>query len=197
MTQRKRPDVRGKPVSAADMKCLRRIYRKYGKASFAAACRDVQIQPGRGSGRSPTHDDNDLFTVYLALHESVSKIGILKTCHAFAGRVPMSTGKEKYTAGGLRTLYAKAAKRIERDPGLAHIAKLHEDTRAGRIKPPQIIGEKIPEVPAAGVFVPDIRRLSEEEVAERLRARRAQSTGNKVSVEKRAGKNKTDKRGRK
>jgi hypothetical protein len=132
----------------------------------------------------PSHDDDALFTVYLFLHESVSKIGISKTCDAFAGRVVMPDGKKKYRARGLEKLYGKAKTLIESDPKLSHIVKLAEDTRAGRLKPLQIIGDEIPEIPAAGA-VPDITKLSEEETLRLLRERRGEIPRQKRGAGKR------------
>ena len=109
--ERKKEDLRGRPFLAADLDRLARLFKKYGKASFDDACQKVQTLERRGAGRD-SHTEQNLFIVYLALHESVSEIGIEKTCRLLKGQVESVTG-EKYTAGGLKTLYRSAKKAIE------------------------------------------------------------------------------------
>jgi hypothetical protein len=149
--KRKRPDLRGQPFLSGDIERLARLFKKYGKASFDEACQSVQSLEGRGPGRD-SHTEQNLFTVYLALHESVTEIGIEKTCKALSGHVESVTG-EKYTPGGLKTLYRRARDLIESNPDLKRRATMFEDLRTGRTAPLTTIGDKIPAFPK-GPIVP-------------------------------------------
>jgi hypothetical protein len=152
----KKPNAEGKPFSDDDMERLERLFRKYGGASFDAACRSVRTLPKRRAGQ-PSNELNNLFAVYVALHESVSEIGIEKTCKVLEGYVDMPNGTRKYKAGGLKTLYGKALKMIEKDPEMARRAKMFEDLRSGRLEPLQTIGDPIPKFPS-GPIIPGLAR---------------------------------------
>src|SRR5260221_11014849 len=153
---KKKTDADGKPFSDDDMERLGRLFRKYGSASFDAACRSVRTLSRRRPGQ-PAHELNDLFAVYVALHESVTEIGIEPTCKVLEGHVDIPNGTRKYKAGGLKTLYDKAVKMIEKDPEMARRAKMFEDLRSGRLEPLQTIGDPIPQLPS-GPIIPGLTR---------------------------------------
>ncbi len=141
---KKKTDADGKPFSDDDMERLGRLFRKYGSASFDAACRSVRTLSRRRPGQ-PAHELNDLFAVYVALHESVTEIGIEPTCKVLEGHVD------------IKTLYDKAVKMIEKDPEMARRAKMFEDLRSGRLEPLQTIGDPIPQFPS-GPIIPGLTR---------------------------------------
>ena len=93
--ERKKEDLRGRPFLAADLDQLARLFKKYGKVSFDDACQKAQTLERRGAGRGSRPEQN-LFIVYLALHESVFEIGIEKTCRLLKGQVEFRNRRKIY-----------------------------------------------------------------------------------------------------
>jgi hypothetical protein len=166
---RKKPDMRGRLWTESDKKTLQRLLKKYGEESFEQEYRKALQRPNlRGAGREK-HSADNLFAVYLALHEPVLKHGLEQTCKELTRnrrhQVKMPNGVKAYTWRGLKTLYKRAEKMVQANPNLAATAKMAEDLRSGRVEPiSTVTDEKFSGpavIPSGTLIVPELRKKSD------------------------------------
>jgi hypothetical protein len=138
----KKPDRTGSKVTGADLKHLKRIYAKYGEASFDAACATIKNLPPRGPGRGK-HYIGNLISVLIVVDEIAKNgVGVEGAFDILDGRVPSHTGKN-YKRAGLKSIYYTAANLMASDSKFAALVKQFREARA-HPEDTVVIGDTLP-----------------------------------------------------
>jgi hypothetical protein len=150
----------GTKVTGDDLKHLKRIYAKYGEASFDLACASIKKIPARGPGREKHYVGNLISVLSVVDELANSGAGIEGAFDILDGKVPSLSGKN-YKRAGLKSMYHTAAKLLASDPKFAELVKQFRDARA-RPEDTLVIGDALPAGLVMGPRIPLMLKLKPE-----------------------------------
>jgi hypothetical protein len=158
--ERKKQNVAGRVITAADLKILKRICSKYGAASFDAACHKIKTLPERRAGREK-HYIGNLASVLIAVDEVAKDAGGLERAFdLLSEKVPSLSGKN-YKRAGLKSLYHAAAALLKTDSKFAHMVGQFREARAHPERA-FVIGDPIPSGLTRGPTIPLMMKIRSE-----------------------------------